>query len=393
MRMSDEGGRLNEEGRKTYKLVEKNQQPHPRLLHTLIRSRNDDLDVPLRLESKADARRRLTDNGKVSLGERGDFVKFSAHLDLDGGGGVEDFGAGDLDDGFALIIGKRGGKREKRERVRRRTKGGRRDGVDGRRARGGGGEMKQREGERVSASVVSGKRGEEKQRRTTHFERTLPQHVPPRRHNLLVPTAQMDVVDRLIQRLISSVSRRYRNRLRVRTPSDDTLLDRRERDNALMLRHRVDANTLHHVAEVDGGTLARRSGTLFAVDVGGSRRRSAAIDNADRVGSAVTSRIVCSSFTGDTRRRPQGYSPVRLRRLMRQPRDGPLPVRRSARRAIFVRSVGRSRRVAVLKGRRGRADARGVELCRDGWRAGEAEGGGVDVHAGGWDAYERVVSR
>lgn len=92
----------------THQLIQQHQQPHARLLNALVRPRNDDLDVPLRLESKANVARDLPNDCEVRLGEGRDLVELAPHLDLDVLLAVQHFGAGDLDDRLALGRGKEG---------------------------------------------------------------------------------------------------------------------------------------------------------------------------------------------------------------------------------------------------------------------------------------------
>jgi hypothetical protein len=158
----------------------------------------------------------------------------------------------------------------------------------------------------------------------------------------------------------------------------------------LVVRHRVDAHTLHHVAQIEGrsrvDTTSRGGGGRSRVDgtVGG-RRGGGTVDARDGVGSVVAGRSVVSvdKTTGDTARGAESDGAIRLGRLMRRPGNRSFPLLLLLPDRSIRCAVNRCARrgITVLKGRNGTNEG-GVEFRRDGGGTGEAEGGGVDVHLG-----------
>lgn len=71
------------DGTKTHQLVKEYEESDASLLDALVRASDDNLDVALRLETKADRARDLPDDREVRLGQAGDLVELATHLDLD----------------------------------------------------------------------------------------------------------------------------------------------------------------------------------------------------------------------------------------------------------------------------------------------------------------------
>lgn len=141
-------------GMEAAQLIEEDEQSDAGLLDTLVRARDDDLDVALRLEPEPDRGVCLSDDREVRLGQSGDLVELAAHLDFDVLFAVEDFGAGHFDDRLSLHKSDRASDRPSVPELAKRA-------------------------------TFS----------TTHQERALAEDVTSRGHDLLVTPAQVDIVE------------------------------------------------------------------------------------------------------------------------------------------------------------------------------------------------------